>query len=238
MIETRALQPQTNRDRLLAGCPVRVHVANVVDVKDSYRKQSAARRGQKQERIDGLCLDEVATQYAYPAKEDQNGQIAKADVTIRQSAGRIRYRSPNRRSANDSQHERQYKPIRAKGKPQQSHSRGDGQRGAENNRSPHFVSGNQPALHSALRSLAVATISSVHGVTIVIGEIGKDLQQNGGQQAEQGHKPVKGAARRRQGRAHNDARCSQGQRTRSHRVNPDRRAIGSRTYFSHFTLKV
>lgn len=238
MVRLGPFQSQPHRDRPLAGRAIRIEIANVVDVEHRHRQQAAAGGRQQQQGIERHSLHKVTAEDAHPTKEDQHCQVAKTGITIRRSPGRIGDGRRNGRSTQHGKHQRQHEPVGAKGDPKQGQTGRYCYQGAKNDSATHLRSRHQPALHGPLWPLSVAGVGTVDRVTVVVGEVGKNLQQNGRQQAKSGHKPTEFSGGRRQRRPHNDTSRRQGQRARSYCIDPDRSLVGRAGDLSHNDIKI
>src|SRR5690606_24960958 len=89
-------------------------------------------------------------------------------------------------------------------------SRKSRQDGCNVKRAFHRLGRNGSALYRARRTDAIFVIGTFYAVAVIIGEIGKDLQQKRGQQREQYDLPIEGRARHGVKTSDKDSRYRQG----------------------------
>lgn len=238
MISLGLSEPQTHGYRTLTSGAIRIEIADIVDVQHSDRQQATTRGRQQQQWVYRRCLHEVATNYANPAEEDEHRQIAKTGVPIWGAARRIGDGRSDCRSPEDNEQQCQEKTICTEGKPQKRQSRSHGRQSTQQHSPAHLSGRNQATLHGSLWPLSFSGVSTVDRISVVVGQIGKNLQQNGCQQTEKRHEPAELARSGRKRTAHDDTGRRQWQGARTHCVDPDRGPVRSRSHLGHITIKV
>ena len=80
---------------------------------------------------------------------------------------------------------------RPRGGAQQRQTKQTDQHDGDDQGALHLLGGNHPFLHPAQRPDAIRFITPLNRVAVVIGEVGKNLQQAGGDQRQQGNPGIK-----------------------------------------------
>ena len=99
----RALAPQPHRERALAGAPVGVDVAHVVDDEDRARQQPDGDRAAERLPWQRLDLDEVGADDGDDAEEQEHEQLAEALVSVGSRAARVQHAGEDRRRSDREQ---------------------------------------------------------------------------------------------------------------------------------------
>ena len=160
----------------------------------------------KQRPVEGVTTMRVAITGA-------SGLIGTALAAGKGSVGK--QRSTDGRAAEDDKQQDGRERLAPEGEPQQEQARGDGHQRRQADGPAHLARCDQPGLHGALWPTALNVVGAVERVTVVVGQIGQDLQQDGRDDAQQGHQPVERALGRGQPRAGDDAGQGQRQRARA-----------------------
>lgn len=179
MVTPRAYQSDTNRDRFLAGHLVRLQIADVVDVEHGHRQKAASGRRQHDRPVELSGLDEITAHHADPAEENQHRYIAQAGIAVRYFPGCVSNRRPDGGRTYEYEYKGKRERFTPKSNPQQGNAGDHGQQGRNNDRATHPGRSHLTALHGSLRPLTLNMVRPMGGVAIIVGKIGKNLQQDG-----------------------------------------------------------
>ena len=136
-----------------------------------------------------MRLQIPAPHHAQPAEEHQHGDITQPNITVRARANGVGNGCDNR-----EQTQHQEADEIAGGLRRDRHQRQAGQANqhhGDNQRAFHLCLGNDPFLHPAQRPDAIGLVAAFHRIAIVVGEIGENLQQAGGNQCQRGDQRIK-----------------------------------------------
>ena len=189
MIAAGIHRPQAHGEGVLPVLPVAVDITQVIDVQHGGRQQTAGRCRQKDGRFHIMRLQIPAAEDAQPAEENEYRNITKADITIRAGAHRVGDGGHDRQATQREEADEIADAL--PGDAQQRQTKQTDQRDGDNQGALHLLGGNHPFLHPAQRPDAVRFIAPLDRVAVVIGEVGKNLQQAGGDQRQQGDPGIK-----------------------------------------------
>ena len=216
---SRALAPEPDRERPLAGAAVRLQVAHVVDHEDRAGQQADRHGEHERLPLELLDLDEVRAGDGDHAEEQEHEDLAEPLVAVRARPARVEHAGEDRRGADEQQ-------LPAGGRDQvDAGEHGDAERDV--GRPQHLARRDEPARGDADRAEAVLGVGAAARVGVVVGEVGPDLDEQGADQRGEEGEDLERALGGRQRGADEHRRDRRGQRPRPRGHQPDARGGGT-----------
>ncbi len=214
-----AIATEAHRQGDLAAGGIGFDVAHVVDVEHGGSQQATGGRGQQQIPLQGLGKEVVGAEHPQQAEEEEHRDIAKAAITVRSLAHRVGHRSDDGRPA--QHHERQdLQPRLPEGAAQQQQAARHRRQRGQCHRHAHLLAGDEAGYHGPLGTDPLAIVGTGDRIAVVVGQIGEDLQQDGGQQGERHDGAVEGAAAGGQPGTQENGRAGERQCSQTSRQQP------------------
>ncbi len=185
----------------------------VVDHQDRGRQQAERHAGEQRERIPAADLHGIAAGHGDRSEEDEDQQIAQAEIAQRPGPAGVGDRAEHPGQADrDDRPAAQRRQIAADRQHQQQHQ----QVGP-----PDQLGRDQPLLCHARRTAAGVGVGAVFPVVIVVGQVGRDLQQQGASERGERRQRPEAAHGESGGRSDDDRHRPGRQRARPDCLEPD-----------------
>ena len=224
MIGDGAVAAEPHRQGDLAAGGIALYVPHIVDVEHGGGQQAAGGGGQQQIPLQGMGEQVVGAEHPQQAEEQEYRDVPETAIAVRGLAHRVGdgrdYGGP------PQQDERQdLLPLLPEGADQQGEAAHHGRQRGQPHGNAHLVAGDEAGYNGALGSDPLAVVGPGDRITIVVGQVGEDLQQYGGQQGEAHDGAVEGPPAGCEPRAQQNGGARQGQCSQTRRQQPNREGI-------------
>ncbi|MNQ56715.1 hypothetical protein D3C85_708480 [compost metagenome] len=224
MVGDGAVAAKPHRQSDLAAGGVRLDVPHVVDVEHSGRQQATGGGRQQQVPLQAMGEQVVGAEHPQQAEEQEYRDVPEPPITIRSLAHRVGDGRDDGRAP--QQDERQdLLPGLPEGADQQGEPAHHGRQRGQSHGHAHLVPGDEAGDHGALGPDPLPVVGTGDRITIVIGQVGEDLQQDGGQQGETHDGAVEGPPAGCEPRAQQNGGARQRQCSQTRRQQPNREGI-------------
>lgn len=116
-------------------------------------------------------------------------------------------------------------PLAAEGAAEQQQATDHRRQRGQPHRHAHLLFGDKAGDHRPLRADPLAVVGAGDRIAVIVGQIGEDLQQDGGQQGERHDGAIEGTTTGSQPRAQQDGRAGERQCSQTRRQQPNREGI-------------